>query len=72
MTPTFANSSLNVVPIETLSKIASTATLANRFCSVRGIPSFSKVSKIVGSISSILSCFIVFFGDERNEITTRF
>jgi hypothetical protein len=58
------NSSLNVVPTETLSKMASTATLANRFCSVKGIPNFSKVSKIVGSTSSILLCFIVFFGAE--------
>ena len=63
MTPTLANSSLKVVPIETLSNMASTATFAKRFCSVKGIPNFSKVSKIFGSISYILSYFLFFFYD---------
>ena len=39
--PCFNSSSLYVVAIETLSKTASTATPAKRFCSWRGIPSFS-------------------------------
>ena len=43
--------------IETLSKIASTATLERRFCSERGMPNFSKVSIKVGSTSSRLLSF---------------
>ena len=41
--PALLNSSLKVVPIETLSKTASTATFANRFCSFKEMPNFSKV-----------------------------
>jgi len=48
------------VPIETLSKTASTATLVNRFCSLREIPSFSKVSNNSGSTSSRLFNFFLF------------
>ena len=46
------NSSLNVVAIETLSNTASTATFANRFCSVKEIPNFSNVLSNSGSTSS--------------------
>jgi hypothetical protein len=48
---TLLNSSLKVVPIETLSKTASIATFANRFCSVKEIPNFSKVFNNSGSTS---------------------
>ncbi len=41
ITPTFSSSSFMVVPTETESKIASTATPESRFCSVSGMPSFS-------------------------------
>ena len=50
-TPCFANSSLNVVVIETLSKTASTATPSNFFCSSTEIPNFLKVSRSSGSTS---------------------
>ena len=40
MTPASASLALYVVPTETLSKMASTATPASSFCSVRGMPSF--------------------------------
>ena len=57
MMPNFSNSSLNVVPTETLSKTASTATFfgllsivfsapmtpARNSCSLRGIPSLAYV-----------------------------
>ena len=39
--PCFCSSSLKVVATETLSKTASTATPARRFCSLSGMPSFS-------------------------------
>ena len=58
MTPTSASFALKVVATETLSKIASTATLARRFCSESGMPSFSKVSSRVGSTSSRLPSFL--------------
>ena len=64
ITPTFDNSSRKVVPIETLSKIASTATFAKRFCSVNGIPNFSKVFKISPSISSKFLAFPCDLGAE--------
>ena len=57
ITPYSANSSLKVVAIETLSKTASTATFAKRFCSVKEIPNFSNVSNNSGSTSSKLSNF---------------
>ena len=41
MMPCSASFALNVVPTETLSKIASTATPASSFCSSSGMPSFS-------------------------------
>ena len=62
--PCFVNSSLNVVATETESNTASTATPANAFCSLRGIPSFSYVFNNSGSTSSILFSFSVFFGAE--------
>ena len=40
ITPDFASSVLNVVPKDTLSNTASTATLDNFFCSVKDIPNF--------------------------------
>ena len=66
MIPNFSNSSLNVVPTETLSKTASTATFfglvsilfsapitpARNSCSLRGIPSLAYVSNKAGSTSS--------------------
>ena len=52
--PRLANSSLKVVATETLSKTASTATPASRFCSCSGMPSFSKVSRSSLSTSSRL------------------
>ena len=71
ITPADLNSSLNVVPTETLSKTASTATFlfadcfsgissitpASFFCSVNGIPSFEYVSRSFGSTSSKLFGF---------------
>ena len=50
--PWSASSFLKVVAIDTESKTASTATLARRFCSPRGMPSLSKVAKRSGSTSS--------------------
>ena len=41
MTPDSARVFLKVVPTETLSKMASTATPASIFCSVSEMPSFS-------------------------------
>ena len=64
ITPTLDNSSLKVVPTDTLSNIASTATFANFFCSVRGIPNFSKVDYISSSTSSRLDKLSFFFGAE--------
>ena len=64
ITPAFDNSSLNVVPTETLSKTTSTATFEIRFCSFREIPNFSKASNNSGSTSSRLSNFFFFFGAE--------
>ena len=45
ITPDFANSVLKVVPTETLSKTASTATFDRRFCSLIEIPNFSESFK---------------------------
>ena len=52
ITPSLANSSLNVVAIETLSNTSSIATLANRFCSFKGIPKRLSKVRYSGSISS--------------------
>ena len=41
MMPCFSSSALKVVATETLSKTASTATPASRFCSASEMPSFS-------------------------------
>ena len=57
ITPYSANSCLNVVAIETLSKTASTATFVNRFCSVNEIPNLLNVSNNSGSTSSRLFNF---------------
>ena len=64
ITPAFDNSSLNVVPTETLSKTTSTATFEIRFCSFREMPNFSKASNNSGSNSSRLSNFFFFYGAE--------
>ena len=53
ITPASSRASLCVVPIETESKTTSTAIPDIRFCSVSGIPSFSKVFTNSGSKSSI-------------------
>ena len=58
MMPSFSSSSLNVVATETLSKTASTATPASRFCSCSGMPSFSYVASSSGSTSSRLASFL--------------
>ena len=54
MIPISASFARNVVPTETLSNTASTATPASSFCSSSGIPSFSKVARTSGSTSSRL------------------
>ena len=64
ITPDFANFSLYVVAIETLSKTASTATFDNFFCSSSEIPNFSNVFNISGSTSSSESNFFFCFGTE--------
>ena len=56
MMPSSASFSLNVVATETLSKTASTATPASRFCSASGIPSLSNVSRSLGSTPPRLAC----------------
>ena len=58
------NSSLNVVAIETLSNTASTATFANRFCSVKEMPNFSNVFSNSGSTSFKSFNFFWNFGAE--------
>ena len=63
-TPAFRRSSLKVVAMETESKTASTATFASLFCSVRGIPSLSKVFSSSGSTSSRLCFFSFCLGSE--------
>ena len=55
MIPSSASFSLKVVPTDTLSKTASTATPVRRFCSSSGTPSFSNVRRISGSTSSRLA-----------------
>ena len=50
--PISSNFFLKVVATETESNTASTATPANLFCSLRGMPNFSYVFLISGSISS--------------------
>jgi len=50
--------------MDTLSNTASTATLVNRFCSVKEIPSFSNVFNNSGSTSFKLFNFFFFFGAE--------
>ncbi len=55
MIPSSPSFPLNVVATETLSNTASTATPASAFCSSIGMPSFSKVRRISGSISSRLA-----------------
>ena len=52
ITPSSFSLPLKVVATDTLSKTASTATPANIFCSLRGIPSLLYVSISLGSISS--------------------
>src|SRR6185436_10045836 len=55
ITPCFLSFSLYVVATETESNTASTATPASCFCSVKGMPSFSKVRNNSGSTSSRLA-----------------
>ena len=62
MTPYFASVSFAVVMTLTLSKMASTATPASRFCSSSGMPSFSYVFRISASTSSRLSSSSFGFG----------
>ena len=64
MMPSFASVCLNVVPTETLSNTASTATPESRFCSSSEIPNLSKVARISGSTSSRLSSCACFLGAE--------
>ena len=72
MMPRSASFFLKVVATETLSKTASTAMLgstsgatpASSFCSCSGMPSFSNVARISGSISSRLASTFFFFGAE--------
>ncbi len=64
MIPISASFVRNVVPTETLSKTASTATPESSFCSSSGIPSFSKVARTSGSTSSRLLSTGFFFGAE--------
>ena len=54
MTPISPSFFLKVVPTETLSNTASTATPASISLSCRGTPSFSKVLRISGSTSARL------------------
>jgi hypothetical protein len=65
MIPSSPSFSLNVVATETLSNTASTATPESRFCSSRGIPSFSNVLRISGSTSSKLSSTSCCLGAEK-------
>src|SRR4030095_4592144 len=62
ITPCFFSFTLYVVATETESNTASTATPANCFCSVRGIPSFSNVFNSSGSTSSKLAFVGLCFG----------
>ncbi len=64
MMPTSASLALYVVVTETLSKITSTATPANAFCSCIGTPSFSNVRISSGSTSSMDASFFFGFGAE--------
>ena len=64
MMPSSASLSLKVVPTETLSNTASTATPAMSFCSSSGMPSLSNVALISGSRSSRLSSFGFCLGAE--------
>src|SRR4029450_175360 len=69
MMPSSASFSLKVVATETLSNTASTATPARRLRSDRGIPSFSKVSRSLGSTSSRLAGpWLVRFGAGEETI----
>src|SRR3954471_20961784 len=64
ITPCFASSARNVVPTDTESKIASTATPASSFCSCSGMPSFWYVSSSCGSTSSRLPSGFFVLGAE--------
>jgi putative hemolysin len=64
MMPSLPNSALYVVPTETESNTASTATPASIFCSRSGIPSLSYVSRILGSSSSRLPNGLAVLGAE--------
>ena len=50
--PSLVSCSWLVVPTDTESNTASTATPMTRFCSISGTPSRSKVRRISGSTSS--------------------
>src|SRR5688500_19803027 len=64
MTPCFISSALYVVPTETESNTASTATPASIFCSCRGMPSLLYVSRSLGSSSSRLPNGLAVLGAE--------
>ncbi len=64
MMPYFASSVRIVVPTDTESKIASTATPASTFCSFSGMPSRSYVLSSSGSTSSRLPSGFFVFGAE--------
>ena len=64
MMPCFVSSALYVVPTDTESKTASTATPASSFCSLSGMPSLSYVSRSLGSTSSRLPNGLAVLGAE--------
>ena len=64
MIPSSLSLSLKVVPIETESITASTATPLNLFCSCNDIPNFSNVLISSGSTSSIDLSIFFFLGAE--------
>ena len=64
MIPCFASSARIVVPTDTESKIASTATPESIFCSVSGMPSRWYVLSSSGSTSSRLPSGFFVFGAE--------
>ena len=61
----FGSASLDIEGVDDEeSNTASTATPASSFCSFSGMPSFSNVARISGSISSRLASSFFFFGAE--------
>ncbi len=64
MMPSLPSSAFMVVPTDTLSKIASTATPEIRFCSLSEMPSRSYVRRSSGSTSARLPSDFTLFGAE--------